>query len=63
MMTSAELSTVEVLVEGEWVCAHVRMQAGTPDHPMTIVHLVEPHGSDSLAVVSSDRLRPRRVAA
>ena len=57
MISTSHLTPVEVLVEGVWVSAHVRLQAGTAARPMTVVNLLEPRAGELFEVVSSDRLR------
>ena len=57
-MAVPDLTVVDVLLDGEWHSAHVRLQAGTSEHPMTLVHLLEPCDGEEIAVVASDHLRP-----
>ena len=58
----AEQLTIDALIDGVWVEAHVRMQVGT-DHPMTLVHLLDGRAGMGLEVVTSDHLRPHRDIA
>lgn len=62
-IAAPDLTIVDVLLDGEWHPAHVRLQAGTSAHPMTLVHLLEPRAGEQLAVVASNQLRPHLGAA
>lgn len=37
--TDSHVSTIQVLVDGAWVPAIVRLRGGTADHPLTTVSL------------------------